>query len=58
MIEEKNIILENIKMKKEIKNYEKLITPLINYINDINRLLNQKEINPNDIEKIVKHKSK
>ena len=57
MIEEKNIILENIKMKKEIKNYEKLITPLINYINDINRLLNQKEINPNDIEKIVKHES-
>ena len=57
MIEEKNIILENIKMKKEIKNYEKLITPLINYINDINRLLNQKEINLNDIEKIVKHEN-
>ena len=55
--EEKNILLENIKMKKEIKNYEKLITPLISYINDINRLLNQKEINPSDINKIIKHEN-
>ena len=53
----KNILLENMKMKKEIKNYENLITPLINYINDINRLLNQKEINPNDIHKIIKHEN-
>ena len=47
--------LENKKMKKELKNYEQLITPLINYINDINRILNQKEINPNDIDKIIKN---
>ena len=45
--------LENQKMKKEIKNYEKLIDPLINYINDINRILNQREINPDDITEII-----
>ena len=54
--EKKDILkLENKKMKKELKNYEQLITPLINYINDINRILDQKEINPNDIEKIIKN---
>ena len=47
--------LENQKMKKEIKNYEKLITPLINYINDINRILDQREINPDDITEIIKN---
>ena len=46
---------ENENMKKELKNYEKLIAPLINYINDINRILYQKEINPSDIEKIIKN---
>ena len=45
--------LENQKMKKEIKNYEKLIEPLINYINDINRILNQREINLDDITEII-----
>ena len=54
--EKKDILkLENKKMKKELKNYEQLITPLVNYINDINRILDQKEINPNDIEKIIKN---
>ena len=54
---EKKLLLENIKMKTEIKNYEKLITPLINYINNINRLLKQKEINPNDIPKIIEQEN-
>jgi len=56
--EKKDILkLENKKMKKELKNYEQLITPLINYINDINRILDQKEINPNDIDKIIKNEN-
>ena len=54
---EKILLLENIKMKTEIKNYEKLIIPLINYINNINRLLKQKEINPNDIPKIIEQEN-
>ena len=45
------------KMQKEINNYEQLILPLISYINDINRILDQKEINPNDIPKIIKNKN-
>lgn len=47
--------IENIKMKKELENYEQLITPLIIYINDINRILDQKEINPKDVQKIIKN---
>ena len=50
-----NLKKENEQMKKELKNYEKLITPLINYINDINRILDQKEINPSDIGRIIKN---
>ena len=42
-------------MKKELKNYEKLITPLISYINDINRILYQKEIINNIKEKRIKN---
>ena len=48
------LISENNKLKKEIKNYEQLITPLINYINDLNVKLKQREINPKDISVIVK----
>ena len=49
-----NLILENNNLKKEIKNYEQLMKPLINYINNLNVKLGQKEINPNDINIIVK----
>ena len=52
--QEIKLILQNKKLEKEIKNYEKLISPLINYINDINRILSQKEINPDDIPEIIK----
>lgn len=31
------LISENTKLKKEVKNYENLIWPFINYINEINR---------------------
>ena len=48
------LISENNNLKKEIKTYEELIRPLVNYINDLNRKLDQKEINPRDIRSIVK----
>ena len=49
--------LETNNMKREIKNYEKLTSSLIDYINDINHILDQKEINPDDIPKIVKNEN-
>ena len=48
------LISENKNLKKEVNNYEQLIDPLINYINNINRKFDQKEINPKDIKTIVK----
>ena len=48
------LLSENKNLKKEINIYEQLINPLINYINDINRKLEQRIINPRDIKTIVK----
>ena len=48
------LIVENNNLKKELKNYEELIKPLINYINNVNKRLGQKEINPRDIRTIIK----
>ena len=48
------LLSENDRLKKEVKNYEELIRPLINYINNINRKFDQREINPKDIKTLVK----
>ena len=47
---------ENEKIKRINKNYELLITPLIEYINDINYFFFQKEIDFPNVNNIIKHK--
>ena len=47
---------ENEKLKRINKNYELLITPLIEYINDINYFFFQKEIDFPNVNNIIKHK--
>ena len=46
---------ENEKIKRINKNYELLITPLIEYINDINYYFGQKEIDFPNVNNIIKH---
>ena len=46
---------ENEKIKRINKNYELLITPLIEYINDINYFFFQKEIDFPNVNNIIKH---
>ena len=46
---------ENEKIKRINKNYELLITPLIEYINDINYFFGQKEIDFPNVNNIIKH---
>lgn len=47
---------ENEKLKKMNKNYELLIIPLIEYINDINYFYGQNTIDYHNINKIIKYK--
>ena len=50
------LIKENEKLKKLNKNYELLITPLIEYINDINYIFGQKTIDFHIINHLIKNK--
>ncbi len=50
------LIKENEKLKIINKNYELLITPLIEYINDINYFFGQNTINFHNINQLVKYK--
>ena len=47
---------ENEKLRKINKNYELLISPLIDYINDINHYFEQNIINYHNINQIIKNK--
>jgi hypothetical protein len=50
------LIKENEKLKKLNKNYELLITPLIEYINDINYFFGQNVIDFHNINNLIKNK--
>jgi hypothetical protein len=49
------LLQENEKIKRINKNYELLITPLIEYINDINYYFGQNEIDFPNVNNIIKH---
>jgi len=49
------LVQENEKLKRINKNYELLITPLIEYINDINYFFGQNEIDFPNANNIIKH---
>ena len=49
------LLKENDKLKNENKNYEEIIIPLVNYINEINSLFNNSKIDILKIKQIVKN---
>ena len=48
------LIKDNDELKRENKNYEKMIEPLVDYINDVNSSLGKKEIDLLDLKKLAK----
>ena len=49
---------ENDDYKRQIKNYEKILIPLVDYVNDINHSLGKKELDIPDLKKIAKKLNK
>ena len=48
------LIKDNDDLKRENKNYEKVIEPLVDYVNDVNSSLGKKELDLLDLKKLAK----